>query len=1124
MKPQLLAPLLALLAGLAGPAMAQVSGGPAGPLSKGPVSGPPDVGPLPKVRDVAISKRASGPVVAGQTATFALQVTNSGTVPVAGGMGVQVVDVLPAGFTGPISGAGSGWACAASGSTLTCNWVGGAVPPGGSFPPITVTAVAGGSGAYENCARVRLTKAQDMRPGNDRSCVKGPVGKPDGRRHDVGVRKSGPASVGAGQTATFTLLVTNNGPSPVTAGSGLTVRDLLPANFTNVTASGPGWNCTVAGQPAQVECAWVGSAVNAPQQFPAIVIAAVAGKEGVYLNCAEAVLRNHQDVAPRDNRSCVEGRVTEGGGKGYDVGIRKIFKPTSEPGAPGIFVLYPTNNGPATVTAGTGLQVVDTLPANFVPPITAGGGGWTCTTQPAAGGGSPWTVVCDYVGPPAGPGPLPEIELTAAVGKPGGFSNCAEILLRKERDLNPRDNRGCAGGEVTAPSGKKPDVALSKTALDQPWSWPSGTGVYRFRIDNVGDAAVPAGHTFTLTETLPAGMVMISMANAWACSPGAGTTGPATIACTYTSGAPLNPGAWIQFDMVVGFAGRKEPAYVNCATVAVSAKDRPWREVNMANNRDCEPVETRPTPRVSDLKMEKRGPATLLLGQSATYTLDVVNKGPDAVDAGAGIVVTDTLPAQFTALVTVTAPGWTCQVSGLTVSCSFTGSGVFNPGDGLPPITVSAVAGGAGKTQNCAQVARAGDPVVGNNTACVPLMVRRPPIVTENLALSKVAGFASWFPQGILFQLFVTNASTVTIPAGTTLTITDNVPAGLQYVNVWGAYLSPASCGPAGTTGPAALTCSWTLGVPLAPGDSSNITVLMNVIAPAAASYENCATLAASIPESTLADNADCVTTSPPPSASPSLQIEKVVDQDCTGVAPYTACKFSIRIFNTGSTPYTGPLTFTDTVLGPSGVTIGGVSLASPLPPGWTCTGAQPATCTIASATIPDGSYITVPLNMTMAPPIPPKKNCAALTAPVSAQACAPMGSTHYDLGVTGAFTETYEAVNGGQFEFWISSNPTVTNGSQLVFNGSVTTSATLSGMTVASPLWTCTGPPASFLCTLTVSPGAFSGGSIPLRIKVYYSPNDAGQPMAFSGGIQMNGNADPMPSNNIMTQTLVLP
>ena len=512
MKLHLATALGALLLCLAGPAMGQMPKGPVGPRP-GPL---PDVGPIHKIVDLSINKRATGPVVAGQAATFVLEVTNSGNATVNGGMGIQVVDTLPNGFTGPMTGSGSGWFCNAVGGSLICSWNGGAILPGAPFPSITVTAIAGNRDAYEQCARVRINKAQDARPANDVDCITGRIEKPHGGRYNVGIRKDGPSTVGLGQTATFTLQITNHGPAPVNASVGLTVTDSVPAAFTNVHASGVGWTCTVSnGQPAQVSCTYTGSTVNAGQLFPVITITGRAEKEGPYLNCAEAEFRKADDAKPDDNRDCAEGRVQQGG-KGYDLGIRKAYKPSSEPGGPATFVLYPTNNGPSAVSAASGVQVTDTLPPNFQPPITGSGTNWSCATN----GGPPWTVVCDYVGPSVGPGPLPEIEITAAIREPGKFTNCADIRLRADRDLNPRDNRGCVNGEVSGPSGKKPDVDITKTALEQPWSWPAGTGVYRFRISNVGDAAVPAGHTFTLTENLPAGMVLISMPNAWSCSPG----------------------------------------------------------------------------------------------------------------------------------------------------------------------------------------------------------------------------------------------------------------------------------------------------------------------------------------------------------------------------------------------------------------------------------------------------------------------------------------------------------------------------------------------------------------------------------------------------------------------------
>jgi hypothetical protein len=123
-----------------------------------------------------------------------------------------------------------------------------------------------------------------------------------------------------------------------------------------------------------------------------------------------------------------------------------------------------------------------------------------------------------------------------------------------------------------------------------------------------------------------------------------------------------------------------------------------------------------------------------------------------------------------------------------------------------------------------------------------------------------------------------------------------------------------------------------------------------------------------------------------------SFAIEKTVTQNCTGGPPTTLCKFIIRITNTGSGPYTGPLTFTDLVTS-FGVTTGGVSVAAQ-PPGWSCTGAGPTTCTaIANVTIPPTGYVNVPLDLNINGAVPPDKNCASVTGPAAAgPACVAIG------------------------------------------------------------------------------------------------------------------------------------
>lgn len=1138
MKLHLVTALSALLLCLAGPALGQIPKGYEG-ARDGPV---PELDVRPELRrllDLSINKRVVGPVVAGQPATFVLQVINSGNVVVNAGMAVQVVDVLPNGFSAPVTGSGSGWSCSPVGTSLICNWNGGPIQAGAPFPPITMTAVAGAQESYQNCARVRLTRAQDQRPGNDNSCVNGRIEKPQGGRYNVGARKSGPPSVSLGQTATFTIQVTNLGPSPVSAAAGLTVTDTVPVGFTNVTASGVGWTCIVAGaQPAQVTCTYGGPPVSANLQFPMLTITGTAAKDGPFLQCADAVFRNQTDSNPRDNRACVEGRVTQGDKTGYDLSIRKTYKSPSKPGGPVTFTLTPFNNGPSTISAASGVQVTDTLPTNFAPPISGVGTNWSCVTN-STGGGAPWTVVCDYTGPSVGVGALPVIEISAAVSKPGSFTNCADINVRAGRDPNPRDNRACVNGEVSGPANKKPDIAITKTALDQPWSWPAGTGVYRFLISNVGDTAVPAGHVVTLTETLPAGMVLISMPGAWTCSPPVGTAGPATIVCAFLLTTALNPTAFVQFDMTVGFNGQKEPSYQNCASVVVGGRDGPWPEVNMANNRDCEPTEVGGGGGGGmDIGIDKAGPTALSLGQTGTYTLSVSNASNAPLDLNTYsappfvtvytpvITVTDTLPSIFNPPASASGgPNWNCTATGLSISCTYVGGGIIPPGGALPPITISATVGSPGSGEQCATASIGGawfyvDLKQGNNKDCVQVVVRSPPQPINLTADKDPIGAWPGGSGSFWFRLSATNTSTNPVPAGTGLTIIDNLPAGMRLDSQAGSF----TCTPVGLIGPGPVTCTLTLSAPMPAGAMEIADLQVSYVGALNPTYENCITLSASVPETTLGDNSDCALATFNPPVAPSLQIEKVVDQDCSGSAPYTGCKFMIRIFNTGGASYAGPLTFTDTVLGPSGVTLSGVSLASPLPPGWTCTGAQPATCTIASVTIASNSHLTIPLFMTINGAIPPIQNCAALTAPVTAQSCVSMGSTHHDLAIDSSFVEEFEAVNGGRFDFSISSTPNLSNGPQLVFNGAVTTPATLSPRIVTTPLWSCSGPWSGFICTLNVTPGAYSGSVIPLGLRTYYSPNFVGQPVTFTGQIQMNGNTDPVPANNTKTVTTVLP
>jgi uncharacterized repeat protein (TIGR01451 family) len=66
-----------------------------------------------------------------------------------------------------------------------------------------------------------------------------------GLQADFSITKSGPASITAGDNATYTLTVTNNSSSSLLINA--TVTDTLPAGFTLVSIGGPGANCSAMG-------------------------------------------------------------------------------------------------------------------------------------------------------------------------------------------------------------------------------------------------------------------------------------------------------------------------------------------------------------------------------------------------------------------------------------------------------------------------------------------------------------------------------------------------------------------------------------------------------------------------------------------------------------------------------------------------------------------------------------------------------------------------------------------------------------------------------------------------------------------------------------------------------------
>ena len=116
--------------------------------------------------DLAIDKSHEGGLVAGEPATFFINVRNSGSL-VTDGSPVTVTDTLPADAFGAVTDAGgSGWACDVGGLAVTCRRSD-PLAAGDSYPPVKVVATVADPVPPSIINVASVTGGGDSNPDND---------------------------------------------------------------------------------------------------------------------------------------------------------------------------------------------------------------------------------------------------------------------------------------------------------------------------------------------------------------------------------------------------------------------------------------------------------------------------------------------------------------------------------------------------------------------------------------------------------------------------------------------------------------------------------------------------------------------------------------------------------------------------------------------------------------------------------------------------------------------------------------------------------------------------------------------------------------------------------------------
>jgi uncharacterized repeat protein (TIGR01451 family) len=189
-----------------------------------------DATTINQVADMTVAKTHTGNFTRGSTGSYSITATNSGAGPVSGA--VTVADTLPAGLTptGWSSTPGSGWSCSIAAQTVTCS-NSSALAAGQSYAALSITVSVAQNAASSLTNTATVSGGGQAVTSNDSSSNPTTIVSSS----DLSLTKvTSNAGSGVGTNATFTITVSNAGPTNAT---GVAVRDQLPAGLTYVSST-----------------------------------------------------------------------------------------------------------------------------------------------------------------------------------------------------------------------------------------------------------------------------------------------------------------------------------------------------------------------------------------------------------------------------------------------------------------------------------------------------------------------------------------------------------------------------------------------------------------------------------------------------------------------------------------------------------------------------------------------------------------------------------------------------------------------------------------------------------------------------------------------------------------------
>jgi uncharacterized repeat protein (TIGR01451 family) len=778
--------------------------------------------------DVRIAKTGPATASAGTTVSYKLTISNEGTGDAISNL---IQDAVSATLTNVNwTATANGTAVINSGATGTGNNVNinANIPTGtGNTITVDITGQIPANTAAASLTNVATVTSPDP---SDPVISSNTVNTSLGKTADIQIQKTGPGTTVAGNAITFSIKVTNAGPSDA---SNVNIIDNLPTGVNNATWTATAQNgAVITGTPNGTGNINLFAAI--PSGTASVTITVNGTVDPTY---AGATLVNTASATPEagiTDPTPATSTVTTNVNRVANVRITKSGPANIGQGEAITYNLHIVNDGPS---AAVGIVIADAIPNQVLNPT------WTTTVQNGATvSASNGTGTINLTGDiPSGTGSI-DITVNGTVDPAtidaSTFSNTATANFPAGSpitDPEPSSNTSTVPTLVNNTA----DIRVSKNG-------PADVKVldpitYTIVVTNAGLGNVTGA---TITDNVPLD-VTVSSWSALATG-GATLTGAAsgTTNNVNTIGdIPANPNAKITITIHGIVNSSASSTFTN--TVTIIAGGNPQSSVTTAVNNS------------TDVQIEKNGTQSAVAGSAVSYTFKVSNNGP--VNAN-GVTVNDIIPSEIENVTWSVAAFGTANLTGATNGSTNTIQTVGDVPVGAANYLLITINGNIKSSATAPSI---------SNTASITL----PPGLTDyNLAnqtstavttitresdVSVVKTASSNAPtvdSNITFNLVASNAG---LSDATNVNVKDALPNGYAFISATpsvGAYDN--------TNG------IWTIGS-LAKGTNATLSIV--AIVNATGDYMNIATISANETDPNTNNNSSTVTPVPSPLADVSI-------------------------------------------------------------------------------------------------------------------------------------------------------------------------------------------------------------------------------------------------------------